>query len=172
MLGNIVCREAGISQEHMQRAKCLTHQQQYKLCRIRLLGVQRGLEKKREDKQSKVQTKLNENTQYFELLCDSLKVAVDEKHMPYLTMKHFAEVKSPLLKTFILVRNPVFWLASKLPDTGKLEAVTGEVNLISIAYHSRAMPLHSEQEATGGAASPSADSDNVIDRPTIYDNSN
>jgi len=73
-----------------------------------------------------------------------IRVAADEKHLPNLTMKHFAEVKSPLLNTLILVRNPVFWLASKLSNKYKLEAaVDGELNHISIAYHSRAMPLHS-----------------------------
>ena len=88
-------------------------------------------------------------------------------------MKHFAECNIPQLKTFILVRNPAFQIASKLPNKGKLDAaVAGEVNLISIAYHSRAMPLHSVQEATRCAAAPIADSGNEIDRPTIYDNAN
>jgi len=143
MLDNIVCREAGISQEHMQRAKCLTYQHQCKLSRIHLLGIWCGLEKKRKDKQSKVQTKLNKNSQCVAFLCNLLKVAADKKHLPYLIMKHFAEFKSPLLKTFTLVQNPVFPIASKIPNKGKLEAaVAGEVNLISIIYHSCAMPLH------------------------------
>ena len=88
-------------------------------------------------------------------------------------MKHFAECNIPQLKTFILVRNPALQIASKLPNKGKLDAaVAGEVNLISIAYHSCAMSLHSIQEATRCAVAPIADSGTEIDWPTIYDNAN
>ena len=106
-------------------------------------------------------------------MCNLLKVEADEKHLPYLTMMHFAELNIPQLKTFIMARNTAFQIASKLPKKGKLEAaIAGEVNLISIAYHSRAMPLHSIQEATRVAAAPIADSGPEIDRPTIYDTAN
>ena len=85
-------------------------------------------------------------------------------------MKYFAELNIPQLKTFILARNTSYQTASKLPDKGKLDAaVAGEVNLISIVYHSRAMPLHSIQEATRCATAPIADALIEVDRPTMYD---
>ena len=62
-------------------------------------------------------------------------------------MKHFAEIKSPMLKTFILVRNPIFRLASKLSNKGKLEAaIDREVNLISIVYNHHVVPLHNRKQ--------------------------
>ena len=163
-------RVAGISQEHMQRAKCLTHQHQCELRRVRLLRINEGLEKKREDKQSKAQKQLNDNANCVLFLCNLLKVDAAENNLPYLTMKHFAECTIPQLRTFILVRNPAYQTASKLPNKGKLDAaVAGEENLISIAYHSRAMPLLSIQEATRGAVATIAAAALVADRPTLYD---
>ena len=143
---------SGITQEQLQRAKCLTHDFQINLRKQRLLDCQRTerLKKKREN--AKHQAKIDENAVAVKRLVGMLKaddaedmfaglLNSDESALGNCTLDHFVGLKAQELVSFITARNPQYKTKSSVPAKGTLqEAKDGARKSVLIAFESRAMP--------------------------------
>ncbi|EJK76050.1 hypothetical protein THAOC_02207, partial [Thalassiosira oceanica] len=150
--GQIVRRDAGITQEQLQRAKCLTHDFQINLRKQRLLDCQRSerLKKKREN--AKHQAKIDANAVAVKRLVGMLKdddaddkfaflSDSDESALEHSTLEHFFNLRAQELVSFITARNPQHNTKSSVPAKGTLqEAKDGARKSVLIAFESRAMP--------------------------------
>ena len=139
-----VHRTADINQENRQRAKCLTHIHQVELREERTMLIQADIYRKKADKLSLLNSKINDNTICEEKIMTILqKDNIDNSSDITLndaSLEMFDKCNLPDLIAFILVRRPDL-TKSKIPKKGKLvDAEKGENNCILLAYECRSMP--------------------------------
>ena len=156
--GNDVLREATITQEHLQRMKCMTHE-----CK-----VQHRKEHTDSVKAKVRQNKIAENLSY-QVKIDNSKAVVDviikkmqeagliqedeygEEHLVHCTMKIFATLTNKQLSAFILSRDRNFTDDCQLPIKGKLADAEANIdpsqrNRIRVAFDCRTEPLYLEDK--------------------------
>ena len=171
--GDIVRRTATISQEYMQRAKCLTHLHQSTLRLKRISQIELEEKRKIEDKDMQLITKVSANDECCACLYKMLGLEESqqngESHLSDVTITMFGQLKIPQLVSFIIVRNESFTIKSRLPKKGKLaDAIAGENNLIKIAFDSRCMPNYIKSELHSSPVPPPRRVTTEIATPTIY----
>lgn len=151
MNGNEVFRNAGISQESYQRAKCLTHKYQVHLRKQQILQLQKKERQKEELANAKWQAKIDNNIDVVHLLCSKLerdgklfeaeKDSPKEEYLSRCTLDMIAELNGDQLGYFILARldgeKYKFTSLSSLPKKGTLEEAQDENawTKIRIAYN-------------------------------------
>ncbi|EJK66261.1 hypothetical protein THAOC_12831 [Thalassiosira oceanica] len=174
--GQIYRRDAGITQEQLQRAKCLTHDFQINLRKQRLLDCQRTerLKKKREN--AKHQAKVDDNKAAVRRLNGMLKADdaddmfaelsdFDESALEHCKLEHFFNLKAPELVSFITARNPQHNTKSSVPAKGTLqEAKDGARKSVLIAFESRSMPNRLMNSFPHDLSEEEHDDDELIER--------
>lgn len=138
--GNYVRRESTITQESRQRAKCLTHEYQAEQRMERKIQLEAEVSRKKVEAANKLVQKIGKNDNCVMKICKILGRDQSEEHLEDASMEDFSKLLNADLESFILVRNKDNQVKSKLPKKGKLEdAMTGENNLIKLAFDSRLM---------------------------------
>ncbi|KAL7552482.1 hypothetical protein ACHAWF_015738 [Thalassiosira exigua] len=149
--GNEVTRLAGISQEHLQRAKCLTHPFQVELRKERLKQIRWKERQKKEDANKVHQQKIDANKQVVDEICKRMQEEgiigdsdFGEQFLTDCPIEIFDQLKPAWkLDSFILARSKDYKTKSSIPKRGKMEeAKRGEINKISIAYGCRELVNH------------------------------
>lgn len=124
--GKVVLRNAGISQEHMQRTKVLTHESQVQLRKERIMASQKSERAKKERENAKHQDK---NQEVCDILYDKLiqkglltneeKDDLKEEYLERCTLEMFDDILGDMQIHFILahqdLEKPVFVTKSSLP---------------------------------------------------------
>ena len=166
--GKEVRRDATITQEHRQRAKCLTHVHQQSLREERINLIKAEIERKKADAVAKLHAKLRNNFDCEKKLFLLMKVNTDVKHLMNVTMANLMSCSGDLLKAFIIVRKDNL-LISRLPKNGLLnDALKGEKNLISLAFECRGMEnkvlkqLQEEHSTLSASDDVSDETDEII----------
>jgi hypothetical protein len=143
--GNTVRREATLSQETHQRAKCLSHKHQVELRSLRRSEVESASRRKRAVVDNRIMKHLNVNVKCQEKL----------GNFGEATFEDFAKCRGDELTSFLFVRDPTISV-SKLPKKGKVaDAEAGVDVLILRAFGARTKPIRlkdpsevTEQDAT------------------------
>jgi hypothetical protein len=129
--GKKVRREATLSQETHQRAKCLSHKHQVELRSLRRSEVEAVSKRKKAVVDNRVMKHLNVNVQCQEKL----------RNFGEATFEDFAKCRGDELTSFLFVRDPTISV-SKLPKKGKVaDAEAGVDCLILRAFGARAKPI-------------------------------
>ena len=139
--GGHVRRDATISQESQQRAKCLTHQSQVEIRQERINKLQAEVVRNKLEKLEHLQHCLDQNTNCEEKIKKMLETqngnVNKDNNVSTATCETLARLTVGDLTSFILSRN-LELSKSKLPKKGKVEeAIRGESNLISLAFSLR-----------------------------------
>ena len=135
--GEMVRRNATISQESQQRAKWLTHQCQVDLRQSRLDQIDRERNRRKMEEKEDIQSRLRLNVTCEEKLMDYLEKDGKSKCFTNISMEVLERCNVQELQSFILTRSPDMQ-KSKLPKKGKSnDAQNGERNLIHLAFSLR-----------------------------------
>ena len=112
-----VFRNAGISQESYQRAKCLTHSTQVLLCKKRVKEIQAKQRQQEEFRQSKNDAQFTEVHLIKTKLLDMIDNDSTEGLLVNCCIEYFARVKSAELAAFIYAHDPEVKLKKQIQKT-------------------------------------------------------
>jgi hypothetical protein len=139
--GNMKIRDATISQENQQRAKCLTSIAEVSKRAKRLEEIDYETRRKEQLIQSKTNQKVSEDRALISKLCAMMELEVSEDNVARCELKHFDKLKAAELKAFIVARHPKY---TKLADVAHLknprggksmeDAANGVENCVSVAF--------------------------------------
>jgi len=139
--GNEKIRDATISQENQQRAKCLTSVVEVFTRANRLEEIDLVTRKKEQLVKAKMNQKLMEDKTLIAKLCAMMNLEPSEDNNGQCELKHFDKLKAVVLKALIIARHPKYMMLSdvghlKNPRGGKSmeEASNGVENCISVAF--------------------------------------
>ncbi|KAL7550730.1 hypothetical protein ACHAWF_014800 [Thalassiosira exigua] len=162
-------RTAGISQEHMQRAKCLTGPAEVAARAKRQEEIDINLERKAELAKAKADQKTSEDRARVDRLCSLAAVPSSDANLEQCKLEHFAVLLAPELQDFIIARHSTFTKKAQLkhlkkPRTALSDAKQGQENLVSVAFAVRGQQSklitsegeNEELEEQGTAASNNA----------------
>ena len=139
--GASIRRDATITQEPRQRAKCLTHHHQISQRNNQLMLIEDEIKRKEADHQSQIQQQLDDNKECEKRLCKFMgKNQYKDIYIFNVTHEALEKCNANELGSFICVRKTDL-PKSNLPKKGKIsDAIKGENNLNSMAYGCRQMP--------------------------------
>ena len=159
--GNEILRDAGISQEHMQRSKILNHEYQVELREERVAAVQQEINRKQAIADSKIQLLIQSSQDAVKCLqkklCDA-NVTVEGEDVSQCTLSMFSSLNIPQLDAFIMARQdiatPAYASKSKLPkNKGTLEEAENKVeNKILVAFQHKDKPNTASLQLTSTVA--------------------
>jgi hypothetical protein len=155
--GNVVLRNAGISQESFQRSKCMTHIHQVELRKERMEQLQAEQQRRDEVNQQKLEAQVNALRVIEAKLLDRITDCEDasERELEYCSIEDFATLKSAELAAFIYAHDPAVSLKNQIPKLmGKLEEAKAALesgvpavnNRIYTAYQCRCSPSQLERK--------------------------
>jgi hypothetical protein len=116
--GNKKIRDAMISEENQQRAKCLTSAAEICTQEKRLEEIEHELQRKEQLIQSKTNQKVSEDQTLVAKLCAMLELEASEENVVQCNLVHFDKLKVAILKAFIIARHPKY---TKLSDVAHLK---------------------------------------------------
>ena len=103
--GNVRVRDAGISQENQQRAKCLTAPSKVFKQNQRNEMTEIEIKISADCVEAKKDRKCNEDHAMINSICVSASLETSEENVGQCELKHFAKLKAPQLRAFILARH-------------------------------------------------------------------
>ena len=136
-------RTAGILQENQQRCKCLTAVAEIASREKRNREMEIEVQRKEDRKKARVDRKKNDAIAVDERLCSLASLEYSEANIAKCELKHFAQLKAPELRTFIVARHETYTTLSKTqkelyhPKTALQDALDGTVNCVSVAFACR-----------------------------------
>ena len=155
--GNDVLREATITQEHLQRGKCLTHEYIVQQRKEHTESVQAKVRQNKIAENLRYQVKIDNSNAVVDVIIKKMQEAgliqEDEsgkEHLVHCTMKIFATLTNKQLSAFILARDRNFTADSQLPIKGKLAEAEANIdssqrNRIRVAFDCRTEPSYLEE---------------------------
>ena len=101
-------RAAGISQENQQRCKCLTAAAEIASREKQNRELEVEAQLKEDRKKAKVERKKNDAVAVDQRLCSIAGLEYSEANVAKCELKHFAQLKAPELRTFIVARHETY----------------------------------------------------------------
>ncbi|CAB9514787.1 expressed unknown protein [Seminavis robusta] len=143
-----VPKHQGISQEHRQRAKCLTHEAQVELRQAKMIAVEAALTRKFSECLTKHKTLSDLNKECEAKLQELVNDPQGLLGPVEPTLENFGSITAPRLKAFIHVRTFPTYTTDKGPKdwtgwpkkSSAAEAANGDRCLVRLAYDCRDKP--------------------------------
>lgn len=140
-------RDATISQENQQRAKCLTAVAEIASRARRNHEIELETQRKENQEQAKIDQKCSEDQMIVDTVCSLAKLDSSEDNLVHCTLEHFDHLKAPELRAFIITRHPSYTKVSQIghlkhPRAKKQalhDAQNGVENCLSVAYAVRTL---------------------------------